>query len=260
MAIASGFGVNNEKSHDFLLQPTEITKVVIDFKKTDLPEYDGLYATVLDNVFSEQACQTLISMAESSTGGEWEEAMVNVGNGKQRTIKDTRDCGRIIWDDFNMVATIWARIKDQVPEILTLKNQSHITGYGPVRRNETWKMSRLNERMRFLKYQEDQYFRRKYNCAFPSPLQNMNLICAFQRTRTAPMYLLTAKKSRSTRSIFISMRTQAAEEPRPSTLTTSTASSTSNPNQVGCSSSSTVASSTRVQTSHGGQSTQCVQI
>ncbi len=187
MAISSGSSVNNEKFHDFLLQPTEITKVVIDFKTTNLPEYKGLYATVLDNVFTEQACQTLINMAESTAGGEWEEAMVNVGNGKQRTIKDTRDCGRIIWDDFDMVGTIWARIKDQVPEILTLKNQSHITGYGPVRRNETWKMSRLNERMRFLKYQEDQYFRRKYTYAFPSPLQNMNLIRALQRTRTAPM-------------------------------------------------------------------------
>ena len=162
MAISSGSSVNNEKLYDFLLQPTEINKVVIDFKTTDLPEYKGLYAAVLDNVFTEQACQTLINMAESTTHGEWEEAMVNIGNGKQRTIKDTRDCGRIIWDDFDMVATIWARIKDQVPEILTLKKQPHITGHGPVKRNETWKMSRLNERMRFLKYQEGQYFRRKY--------------------------------------------------------------------------------------------------
>lgn len=161
VAMSSGSSVNDGKFHDFLLQPTEITKVVIDFKTTDLPEYDGLYATVLDNVFTEQACQTLINMAESTAGGEWEEAMVNAGNGKQRTIKDTRDCGRIIWDDYDMAATIWARIKDQVPEILTLKNQPRITGYGPVKRNETWKMSRLNERMRFLKYQEDQYFKRK---------------------------------------------------------------------------------------------------
>ena len=187
MAISSGSGVNGGKLCDFLLQPTEITKVVIDFKTTDLPEYKGLYATVLDNVFTEQACQTLINMAESTTHGEWEEAMVNIGNGKQRTIKDTRDCGRIIWDDFDMVATIWARIKDHVPEILTLKNQPHITGYGPVRRSETWKMSRLNERMRFLKYQEGQYFRRKYIYTLPSKLQYLNLTYAFQRTRTAPM-------------------------------------------------------------------------
>ena len=180
MAVSSGSGMNDEKSHDFLLQPTEITKVVIDFKKTDLPEYKGLYAIVLDNVFTEQACQTLINMAESTAGGKLEEAMVNVGYGRQRSIKEIRDCGRIIWDDFDMVATIWARIKDQVPEILTLKDQSLITGYGPVRRNETWKMSRLNERMRFLKYQEDQYFKRKYIQIFPSPLEDMNLTGTFQ--------------------------------------------------------------------------------
>ena len=152
--------MNNGKLHDLLRQPTEITKVVIDFKKTDLPEYDGLYATVLDNVFTKQTCQALIDTAESTTGGEWEEAMVNIGNGKQRTMRDVRDCGRIIWDDSDLVETIWARVKDQVPEILRLENQPRVTGYGPVRRNEIREMSRLNERMRFLKYQEGQYFKR----------------------------------------------------------------------------------------------------
>ena len=152
--------MDNKKLHDLLLQPTEITKVVIDFRKTSLPEYDGLYATILDNVFTEQTCQALVDMAESTTGGEWEEAMVNIGNGKQRTMRDVRDCGRIIWDDCDMVETIWARVKDQVPEILRLENQPRVTGYGPVRRNEIWEMSRLNERMRFLKYQEGQYFKR----------------------------------------------------------------------------------------------------
>ena len=152
--------MNNGKLQDLLLQPTEITKFIIDFKTTNLPEYDGLYATVLDNVFTEQACQALIDMAESTTGGEWEEAMVNIGNGKQRTMKDARDCGRIIWDDFDMVETIWARVKDQVPEILRLENQPRVTGNGPVRRNEIREMSRLNERMRFLKYEEGQYFKR----------------------------------------------------------------------------------------------------
>lgn len=152
--------MNNGKLHDLLLQPTKTTKVIIDFKTTNLPEYDGLYATVLDNVFTKQSCQALVDMAESTTGGEWEEAMVNIGNGKQRKMKDARDCGRIICDDFDMVEIIWAQIKDQVPEILRLENQPRVTGYGPVRRNEIWEMSRLNERMRFLKYQEGQYFKR----------------------------------------------------------------------------------------------------
>ncbi|KAK0517134.1 hypothetical protein JMJ35_000289 [Cladonia borealis] len=142
MAISSSSGVDNGKFHDFLLQPTEITKV---------------------------ACQTLINMAESTTRGKWEEAMVNVGNGMERPIKEIRDCGRIIWDDFDMVATIWARIRDQVPEVLTLKDQQLITGYGPVRRNETWKMSRLNERMRFLKYQEGQYFKPHEDGSYVTP-------------------------------------------------------------------------------------------
>lgn len=147
--------------HDFLLNPMEITKKVIDFKETDIPECDGLYAVVLENCFTEAECQTLIKMAEQYAGGIWEEAMVNVGGGRQMTIKDTRDCGRIIWDDADMVDRIWKRVVDHVPEILTLKNRPDITGNGPAKRKETLQMSRLNERMRFLKYGEGQYFRRK---------------------------------------------------------------------------------------------------
>ena len=165
--------------YDFLSQPRNITKKVIEFKDTDIPECDGLYATVLENVFTEAECQTLIKMAESTTGGEWEAAMVNIGGGRQMTIKDTRDCGRIIWDDSDMVARIWARVKDQVPEILTLKHRPDVTGNGPARRNETWTMSRLNERMRFLKYGEGQYFRRKtsyFFATFSSIISNTCLI------------------------------------------------------------------------------------
>ena len=146
---------------DFLLHPAEITKKAIDFSKTDIPECKGLYAVLLENAFTEQECQTLVNMAEQQTSGVWEEAMVNVGGGMQMTIKDTRDCGRIIWDDVDMVDRIWKRIVDHVPEILTLKDQPGITGNGPAKRKEMWKMSRLNERMRFLKYGEGQYFRRE---------------------------------------------------------------------------------------------------
>ena len=87
--------------------------------------------------------------------------MVNVGGGRQKLIADVRDCGRIIWDDRDIVARIWNRVKSAVPKIEILENQPKITGYGPTKRKETWKMLRLNERMRFLKYGKGQYFRRK---------------------------------------------------------------------------------------------------
>ncbi|KAL8942348.1 MAG: hypothetical protein Q9216_001730 [Gyalolechia sp. 2 TL-2023] len=132
---------------------------MIDFTKTPLPEYKGLYAVVLDHVLTKAECDDLIRAAEATTGGKWEQAMINVGGGRQRLITDTRDCGRIIWDDKAIVAKIWDRLKECVPEIQFLKGMPRVTGYGPVKRGETQVMTRLNERMRFLKYTEGQYFR-----------------------------------------------------------------------------------------------------
>ena len=150
---------------NFLLQPAsnDITKNIVDFGVLGLPEYHGLYAAVLDNCFTKAECDELISKAETHTNGVWEGAMINVGGGRQAMIKDARDCGRIIWDDKEMVHRIWNRVKDQVPEVEVLRNMPRVTGNGPAKRTETWKMSRLNERMRFLKYGEGQYFRRKYS-------------------------------------------------------------------------------------------------
>ena len=85
--------------------------------------------------------------------------MVNVGGGLQRLYEDTRKCGRIIWDNREIVAKIWSRVADSVSDIHELRNQPYITGTGPAKRGETWKVTGLNERMRFLKYVGGEYFK-----------------------------------------------------------------------------------------------------
>lgn len=152
---------------DFLSRPgPKATAQKVDFTKTDLPEYDGLYASIIDNALTAEECNALVRAAEAHTDGKWEQAMINVGGGCQRLITESRDCGRIIWDDKSIVGKLWSRVKDLVPEIEYLKNAPLITGNGPAKRNETWKLTRLNERMRFLRYVQGQYFRRK---PFPFP-------------------------------------------------------------------------------------------
>lgn len=147
---------------DFLSSPGPGKAVQkIDFTRTSLPEYDGNYAVVVDNALTKEECECLVRAAEAKNGGEWEQAMVNVGGGRQKLITDVRDCGRIIWDDSDIVAKIWSRVKDSVPDIEVLKDRPGVTGNGPMKRKETLKISRLNERMRFLRYQSSQYFRRK---------------------------------------------------------------------------------------------------
>jgi hypothetical protein len=77
----------------------------IDFKQTPLPEYDGHYAVVLDNVLSESECKQLIDYAEMSAGkGDegvendgWKPALVNVGPGKEILAPEYRNSDRIIW-------------------------------------------------------------------------------------------------------------------------------------------------------------------
>jgi hypothetical protein len=133
----------------------------IDFTKTELPEYDGLYATVLDGILSKEECRILISAAEAQAENGWERALVNIGNGQQAMYEDTRKCGRIIFDSQEIVDKIWERVKGFVPELYTIAAQPLITGVGPVKRRETWEMTRLNERMRFLKYTAGEYFKRE---------------------------------------------------------------------------------------------------
>ena len=151
----------------------EVVVSKVNFKEVGLPEYDGLYAVVIDNCLSKEECKEIVRAAEATTttttttttkeGGKviWEQALVNVGNGKQRLMTDVRDCGRIIWDDEDLVAKIWSRVKDFVlPDIEYVKNKPQVTGFGPMKRGHVLQMSRLNERMRFLRYEPGQYFRR----------------------------------------------------------------------------------------------------
>lgn len=163
MAASSSHSNPSPLPTDFLSGPgPERVVRKVDFKQTALPEYDGLYAVVIDNCLSKEECNELVRAAEATTNGKlWEQALVNVGNGKQRLIADVRDCGRIIWDDRDLVAKIWSRVKDCVlPDIEYIKDKPKVTGFGPMKRGEVLQMTRLNERMRFLRYQPGQYFRR----------------------------------------------------------------------------------------------------
>lgn len=139
-----------------------LTKTKIDFAKGGIPECEKSWAVVLDGVLTEEECETLVRAAEATTDGKWERAMVNVGGGLQAMYEDTRKCGRIIWDNKDIMAKIWARVESSVPEIHTLQNWAEVTGNGPVKRGETWVVTRLNERGRYLKYTGGEYFKRGF--------------------------------------------------------------------------------------------------
>ena len=130
----------------------------IDFTAANLPEYAKDYAVVLDNVFTAEECRQLVAAAEAATTGGWERAMVNVGNNEQMHIPDVRNCDRIIWDDRAVVAKLWNRVAEHVPEVQTLFDWEQVTGKWPVKLKQTYRFTRLNERMRFLRYGPGEYF------------------------------------------------------------------------------------------------------
>jgi hypothetical protein len=145
---------NTTLPSDFLRSPAPSpTLLPIDFKKTALPEYDGLYAVVIDGVMSPEECNELVYAAERV--GEWERAMINIGGGRQRLEEDVRKCGRIIWDNQEIMDRLWACIAPLLPE-LQLVGEPDVIG----RMKAKIELTRLNERIRLLKYGPGGYFKR----------------------------------------------------------------------------------------------------
>jgi hypothetical protein len=142
----------------FLSAPVSDVKVTrIEFADTPLTEYAGLQAYIIDDVLTSSECATLLSAAETS--GSWERAMIQVGDGRQRQEDDQRKCGRLIWDSSDVAQKIWDRVKVFVPEIAKLDGHADLTAGSAVMRRQVWEASRLNERMRFLRYEGGEYFR-----------------------------------------------------------------------------------------------------
>ena len=192
---------------NFLLGTSDIARRRIEWHKTIVPEYEGCYAVILDNAFTPTECDILRKAAELTAGSKWEQAMVNVGYGEQALMTETRDCGRIIWDEKDVAVRIWNRVKDCVPEIQYLIGMPHVTGKGPAKRKEIWKATGLNERMRFLKYGPGQYFRGKPSAAVFFIALKSN---PTQPTKMAAMRPLTAQNAHISHFISISAKTLKA--------------------------------------------------
>lgn len=147
---------------NFLMSPAKnITVNRINFTAAKLPEYEGLYAIVMDGVLTTDECNALVRGAEASSVKGWEQATINVGEGQERLLKEERNCSRIIWDSPQIAERIWDRIEHiaQVQEIVRLENAPLIVDQEPTKLGEVWKFSRPNEELRFLKYTPEQYFR-----------------------------------------------------------------------------------------------------
>ncbi|KAJ2971981.1 hypothetical protein NUW58_g9281 [Xylaria curta] len=142
-----------------------ITHTPVDFANSVLPEYDGCYAVVLDNVISPSECARLIQLAEDSVmeqdkedGSSWRPALVNVGNGYEVEIPDYRKSERIIWDNQEIVDRLWARMA-VLPEIQTELSALPGLAADLSEDKSKYKFYRVNQRLRFLKYTPGGFFK-----------------------------------------------------------------------------------------------------
>lgn len=157
------------------LSPITITHV--NWPSTKLPEYEGHYAVVLDNVISPSECEVLLKLAEASVpdlhktpieGGKlssWGPALVNIGMGFEVLLPKYRNSDRIIWDRQDIVDRLWGRClrAEGLKERLgVIENEEGITGWKRKGESQRWEFRRVNQRMRFLKYGSGQFFKREF--------------------------------------------------------------------------------------------------
>lgn len=139
----------------------------IDFSKyPGLEEYAGTYALVIDNAFTVEECENLVQEAEASTTKGWEVAQINVGGDRQITNTSYRNSGRIMWDSHDTAGYILDRIRPYLADVELLDGKDEfghtVLGYRGrgLRETSKWQLTTLNERLRFLKYEKGQYFKR----------------------------------------------------------------------------------------------------
>lgn len=150
--------VNYDSNHidlpdDFLVTPAADSRPItfrqIDWANTEVPEFKGGYAIVLDNVLSRSECRQLLAMAESSVverewvpetldvgdvdGSNdaemgsveepekkktpWRPAMVNIGGGYEILEPTYRNSDRIVWDHQQLMDRLWEHRLSKIPKI-----------------------------------------------------------------------------------------------------------------------------------------------
>ncbi|KAI5795801.1 hypothetical protein EDC01DRAFT_629719 [Geopyxis carbonaria] len=148
--------------------PPEISVHPITFTADNLPAYASppRYALTIDNAFTPAECAALLAAATASTSDVWEPAMINIGGGRQRRIPEVRDCGRIMLDDKALAGAMFDRVRPYMEEAFKIKgDRKSRWGWS----GGHWRLTRLNERLRFLKYGPGHYFRPHRDGSYETP-------------------------------------------------------------------------------------------
>ncbi|KAJ6608292.1 hypothetical protein B0H10DRAFT_2068323 [Mycena sp. CBHHK59/15] len=125
----------------------------VDFAAAGLPEYNGCYAIILDSLFSKSELSNCLAQAEAFS--PWEVAQVNAG-AHAYTDPSYRNGQRIIYDSFELSEEIFKKVRPHLSDIEEIEETVYVSGQKAVQK---WRVVRLNERLRFLRYPEGGFFR-----------------------------------------------------------------------------------------------------
>ncbi|KXG53804.1 Prolyl 4-hydroxylase, alpha subunit [Penicillium griseofulvum] len=175
---------HQEIPEDFLRGPgPNPTLHKFDFEHTSppIPAYKDHFAAIVENFMTEAECKELIRLAEESTRTQlpdstlsppvWKRAMINAGGGREILSIDSRSSGRVILDSHDLAGRILDRLMPffRECELDRVQGKPLVTGLGPAKRGEVLRLSRLNERLRFLRYEGGDYFRPHWDGCFVTP-------------------------------------------------------------------------------------------
>lgn len=97
--------------------------------------------------------------------------MLNIGNNQQVMSTEQRNCGRILWDTPFVAERLLVRLRPFLESsgIETVRDRPLVTGKGPAKRGEVYRVSSLNSRVRFLRYEGGEYFRPHFDGTYVTP-------------------------------------------------------------------------------------------
>ncbi|KAG8939139.1 hypothetical protein FRC04_006954 [Tulasnella sp. 424] len=138
-------------------QPAPVVVHKIDWKAIGLPQNEGRVAFIIDNALTPEDCEKLLKAAEDS--GPWAKAAVHGGPGDKSGVvmEDYRKSSRILLDDFELADFILSKLRPHMPEE-ALNAPASKPADKKKKQNNRVELSRLNERLRYLKYVKGDFF------------------------------------------------------------------------------------------------------
>ncbi|KAG8909131.1 hypothetical protein FRC01_007113 [Tulasnella sp. 417] len=150
-------------------KPAPVVVHEVDWDEVGLPENKGKVAFIIDNALTPEDCKKLLKAAEDSA--PWSAAAVHFGPWDQQgtVIENYRKSSRILLDSFDLADFILSKLKPHIPkEVLEAPKgkrwqfgraeaENRIKLKNVFKKSSKIQLTRLNERLRYLKYVEGDF-------------------------------------------------------------------------------------------------------